>query len=209
MSPVRQKLCSGPCGRHYPVTYFWSDAGAPDGHMSRCPECEKEARRARREAREQGEAEGKPDRNGRKVHFSDEERQRRSELAKRLHSEGRLGGAVIGARGGRAVNRHRITDAVLEHFRQPDQQAIVIKALEGAFKGKSKHLRLAAFRELRMTEEKSLDRERADRGGAVDPASMTREELLEFAAQGIEAMIKRGEIPADFVLGEESVEEIE
>jgi len=177
--------------------------------MSRCPECEKAARQARREARERGEVEGKPDRNGRIMHFSEAERRRRSERAKQLHAEGRFGGALIGANGGRAVNRHRITDAVLDHFRQPDKQDLVIKALEGAFKGKNKHLRLTAFRELRMTEEKALERERADRGGAADPSSMTQDELREFVAQGIQAMIERGEIPADIVLGDDAVQEIE
>jgi len=177
--------------------------------MSRCPECEKLAREQRRKARDNGEVDGKPDRNGRVVHFSEEERKRRSALAKRLHAEGRFGGAVIGANGGRAVNRHRITDAVLEYFRQPDQQQLVIKAVESSLKGKNKHLRLAAFRELRMTEEKALERERAERGGAVDPSGMTLDELQEFVAQGIEAMIERGELSTDIVLGEDAVQEID
>lgn len=177
--------------------------------MSRCPECEKLARKQRREARENGEVEGKPDRNGRVTHFSEEERKRRSELAKRLHAEGRFGGAVIGARGGQAVNRHRITDAVLDHFRQPDQQALVIKALENSFKGKNKHLRLAAYRELRMTEEKALERERADRGGAVDPSGMTDDQLKELVMQAVETMIERGEVPVDIVLGDDAVQEID
>lgn len=180
--------------------------------MSRCPECEKQARKERAAARANGEVDGKPDRNGRVVHFSEEERRRRSELAKRLHAEGRFGGAVIGANGGRAIQRHRITDAVLEHFRQPEQQALVIKTLERAFKGKNKHLGLAAYRELRQTEEKAADRERADRGGAMDPASMPQAELEAFVAQlaalYMQEMIERGELP-DIELGEDAVQEID
>lgn len=176
--------------------------------MSRCPTCERNARRERAEEKAQAGDAGEPDRRGRLVRFSEEERRRRSELARRLHAEGRFGGAVIGARGGRAVSRHRITDAVLEHFRQPEKQEMVINALERAIKGKNKHLGLAAYRELRATEERALERERADRGGAVDPSAMTQEELVEFVSQGIEAMIERGEIPVDVVLGDDAVHEV-
>jgi hypothetical protein len=177
--------------------------------MSRCPECEKAARRASAEARANGQVEGKPDRNGRVVHFSEEERKRRSEVAKRLHAEGRFGGAVIGSNGGKAIKRHRITDAVLEHFRQPDQQQLVIKAIESNLKGKNKLARLSAVREIRTMEEKQDDRLRADRGGAVDPSGMTLEELQELVVQGLEGMIERGEIAADIVLGEDAVREVE
>jgi hypothetical protein len=208
--PVRIKRCSGPCGQSYPVTHYWSDAGAPDGRMSRCPECEKLARKQRREAKAAGELEpGKPDRNGRVVHFTEEERRRRSERAKQLHAQGRFGGAVIGARGGSAVKRHRITDAVLEHFRQPEKQELVTKAIESVLKGKNKPARMSAVRELRFMEAQQEERMRADRGGAVDPAGMTQEELEEFVMQGMAAMIERGEIPADVVLNPEDVVEAE
>lgn len=175
--------------------------------MSRCTICERNVRSARAEEKENGADPGQPDRNGRLVSFSEEERKRRSELAKRLHAEGRFGGSVVGARGGRAVNRHRITDAVLDHFRQPDKQDMVINALERALKGKNKHLGLAAYRELRTTEEKAIERERADRGGAVDPHAMTDDALEEFVAQGIEAIIARGELP-DIVLGDDAVQDV-
>lgn len=202
--PVRQKRCSGPCGNSYPFTTFWSDAGAPDGRMSRCPNCEKGARKAAREAKANGEIEGQTDRNGRAVHFSEEERQRRSELAKRLHAEGRFGGAVIGTRGGKAAKRHLITDAVLEYFRDPTKQELVIKAVESNLKGKNKLARLAAVREIRAMEEQQNERMRADRGGAMDPAGMTQEELEEFVVQGLTAMVERGEIPADIVVDGEA-----
>lgn len=179
--------------------------------MSRCPDCEKAARKARAEARANGELEGRPDRNGRVVHYSEEERLARSERARRLHAQGRFGGAVIGASGGRAMSRERrrITDAVLEHFRQPEKQELAIKALESALKGKSKNLRLSAYRELRQTEEKAIERERADRGGSIDPAGMEMEELEEFVIQGLTAMVERGEIAADVVLGPDDVREVE
>jgi len=192
--PVRHKICSGPCGDSYPITHYWSDAGAPDGRMSRCPKCEKEARAAAREAKAKGEVEGKPDRNGRVVAFSEEERKRRSELAKRLHAEGRFGGAVIGSNGGKAIRRHRLTDAVLEHFRQEDKQDLVIKAYESALKGKNKSLRLRAAESVTRIDEKVAERERADRGGAMDPAGMTADELEAFVVQGIAAKIESGEI---------------
>lgn len=176
--------------------------------MSRCPSCEKQARRERAEAKARGEVKGKPDRNGRVVAFSDEELQRRSELAKRMHAEGRFGGAVIGARGGNAVRRHRITDAVLDYFRQPDKQDLVINAYESALRGKNKHLRLRAAEAVSRIDEKVAERERADRGGAVDPAGMTQEELQEFVAQGLQAMIARGELPVDVELADDDVEEV-
>jgi hypothetical protein len=207
--PIRTKRCSGPCGQSYPITHFWSDAGAPDGRMSRCPACEKEARAAAREARERGEREGQPDRNGRVVAFSEEERKRRSELAKRLHAEGRFGGAVIRGTGSQSPRRHRIADAVLDNFRQPDEQKLVINAYRSALKGKNKALRVRAADAVLRIDAQVAERERADRGGAVDPASMTQEELQEFVAQGLEAMMARGEISlADVELGEDAVEDV-
>ena len=181
--------------------------------MSRCPRCEKNARAAAAEARASGELEGKPDRNGRVVHFSEEERARRSELAKKLHAEGRLGGAAIGARGGQAIKRHRITDAVLDYFRQEDKQALVVKAYESALKGKNRNLRVVAANALLTREEKQDERMARDRGGAADPAGMTEEQLKEFVAQGLEAMVSRGEISLDGLAGiidipDSSVEEI-
>lgn len=176
--------------------------------MSRCPSCEKEARATARAEREAGERNGQPDRNGRVVHFSEEERKRRSERAKKLHAEGRFGGAVVGRVGGQAARRHRIFDTVLEHFRQPAQVDLVIKAIESNLKGKNKVARLSAVRELRTAEEKQEERMRFDRGGAIDPAGMTQEELQEFVAQGLEAMIDRGEIPVDVVLGDEDVKDV-
>jgi hypothetical protein len=56
--------------------------------MSRCPECEKQARRQAAERRATGAVQPTETSNGRLVHFSDDERKRRSELAKRLHAEG-------------------------------------------------------------------------------------------------------------------------
>lgn len=176
--------------------------------MSRCPSCERKARDAARAAREAGERAGKPDRNGRLVHYSDEERKRRSELAKSLHAQGRLGGPAIGARGGKAVNRHRITDAVLDYFRQPDQQDLVINAVESNLRGKNRPARLAAVREIRAMEKDQDDRLRADRGGAADPSLLTEEQLLEFVSQGLESMIANGKLPADIELGDDSIQEL-
>jgi hypothetical protein len=176
--------------------------------MSRCPTCEKNTRRTRVEEKADGGALGEPDRNGRLVHYSEAERKRRSELAKQLHAQGRLGGAAIGAKGGRAVGRLRIFDSVLDHFRQPEKQALVIKGLESNLKGKSKPARLAAIRELRFIEQMQDERLARDRGGAVDPSEMTQEELQEFVAQGLQALIERGEFPADVELGEDAVRDL-
>lgn len=207
---MRLKLCSGPCGQHYPITHFWSDAGAADGRMSRCPTCEKNARRYNADARANGELDGAVQTtNGRVVHFSEAERARRSALAKKMHAEGRFGGAVIGARGGAAVKRHRIADAVVDHFRQDDMQALILRAFESNLKGKSKVARRQAANDVLRIEREQDDRLRNDRGGAVDPSSMPEDELLELVAQGLEAMITRGEIPVDFVLGDDAVQEIE
>lgn len=177
--------------------------------MSRCPTCEKNARTERAAAKARGETDGATvERGGRVVVYSEAERERRSQVAKRLHAEGRFGGAVIGRNGGRSVHRHRITDAVLDHFRQPDEQQLVIKAFEGALKGKSKSLRLRAANDILRNEAQQDERLARDRGGSVDPAAMTQEELQEFVAQGLEAMIARGEISADVVTNPDHVVDI-
>lgn len=176
--------------------------------MSRCPSCEREARHKAAEKKSKGELEGQPDRNGRVVAFSEEERQRRSELAKRLHAEGRFGGAVIGARGGSGISRHRISDAVLEHFRDPDKQDLVIKAYESALKGKNKHLRVRAADSIMKVDKETAERERADRGGVIDPSGMTTAELEAFVAQGLAAMIERGEVQADITLDDDAVQDV-
>lgn len=202
-------MCSGPCHQAYPITHFWSDAGSADGTMSRCPTCEKSARAQRAAAKASGAIEGGTvQSNGRVVHYSDEERKRRSEMAKKLHADGRLGGAANGSLGGKAIHRHRINDAVLEHFRQPEKQELVIKAYETSLKGKNKPLRLRAAESLLRNEAQQDERMARERGGAVDPAGMSQEELTEFVAQGIEAMLARGEIPADIVLNGDDVQEI-
>ena len=174
--------------------------------MSRCPSCEKEARVAAAERRSKGEVEGQPDRNGRVVAFSEEERKRRSELAKRLHAEGRFGGAVIGARGGMGVSRHRISDAVLEHFRQPENQELIVNAYRSALKGKNKHLRVRAADSLMKVDKDTAERERADRGGAIDPSGMTYEELKAFVAQGVQAMIEQS--PDVITLDDDDVQDL-
>jgi RNase P protein component len=201
------KPCSGSCGKSYPITQFWSDVGAPDGRMSRCPDCEKTARRERAEAKAKGEIEGVPDRNGRVVHFSEEERKRRSELAKRLHAEGRFGGAVIGANGGKAVRRHRITDAILEHFRQPDQQDLILRAYESNLRAKNKASRLRAAEALAKLENEAEKRMLAERT-SPDLEAMPDDELANFVQGALEQMIARGEIPADVELGPDDVREI-
>jgi hypothetical protein len=207
--PVRLKTCSGPCGQRYPITHFWSDAGAADGRMSRCPTCEKNARRTNAEARAAGELDGAVETvNGRVVHFSEEERKRRSELAKRLHAQGRFGGKIAGA-GGAAVKRHRIADAVVDHFRKPDMQELVLRAFESNLRGKNKTARRQAANDVLRIEREQDDRLRADRGGALDPSSLPDDELLELVAQGIEAMIAGGQVPADIVLDESNVQDVE
>lgn len=203
-------MCSGPCRQSYPIAHFWSDAGAPDGRMSRCPTCEKNARRYNADAKANGELDGAVQTtNGRVVHFSEAERKRRSELAKRLHAEGRFGGSVIGARGGAAIQRHRIADAVVDHFRQDDMQALVIRAFESNLKSKSKVARRQAANDVLRIERDQDDRLRADRGGVVDPSGMTQEELEAFVQQGLLAMMERGEIPVDIVLDDDAAQDVE
>jgi hypothetical protein len=167
--------------------------------MARCPVCETKARKKNAAERAAGEREGKPDRNGRIVHFSDEERQRRSELAKRLRAEGKFGGAAVGRLGGQSISRHRITDSVLENFRQPEKQDLVIKAIESALKSKSKALRLRAAESVMRTEAQQDERMSRDRGGAVDPSSLNDEQLLELVAQGVEALLASGDVPTGFI----------
>jgi hypothetical protein len=203
--PVAVKLCTGRCGEPKPIALFWLDANAPDGHMSRCIACEKEAREQAKEAKAAGERGEDP---GKRGYFSPEERERRSALARRMHAEGRFGGALIGRAGGSAPRRRRITDAVLEHFRQPDEQELIIQTIRKALKGKNRNLGSRVAFQLLATEEKVAERERADRGGVFDPDSKTDDELREFLEQAFATMIARGEMPVDLELSDDAVQDI-
>jgi hypothetical protein len=65
---------------------------------------------------------------------------------------------------------------------------------------------MAAADKVLRTEKEADERMARDRGGAVDPYSMTQEELAAFVEQGIEGMIARGEVPADIVIDGDAVE---
>lgn len=211
--PLHFKLCSVPeCAEKGSKlsSEFWADANQSDGRMATCIACTKRIRAERRAAKAQvkTKAKGVVESTSRSS-FSEEERQRRSERAKRLNEEGRFGGAVFGAKGARAPRRARLQDAVLEHFRSDQSRVeLVVHAYESNLRSRShsEQLRAAeALRRMEMDEDKRL---RDDRGGGKDPYEMTKAELEEFVAQGLKAMMERGELPIDLVLPESAVEEI-
>ena len=182
--PIKNRVCTGPCGRSLPQSEFWRDSKQRDGYMTRCKQCTQERREELAQRRAGGEV---------VPTISDELRQQRSERAKKLHAEGKFGGAEFGRLGG--LGRHRINDYVLDYFRE--RPHLVAQAIEKALRSKSHGYRLRAA-ELILKDERENERAQKDnRGGATDPAEMTQEQLEEFVMQGLRAQIERGELSAE------------
>jgi alkylated DNA nucleotide flippase Atl1 len=184
---LQKKRCVGPCGELKSVTHFWRDASQSDGRMARCKECvyaSREERRARREAGEE------------LPRFSLEERKRRSDQAKQMHAEGRIGGSGYGSLGGRAgrPRRPRITEGVLEHFREDHNFQLIIRAFESNLRSNNKRDRLSAAKEIVSMDQRSEEIAAKLRGHGKSPDEMSPEELHELLEQGIMALIESGDV---------------
>jgi hypothetical protein len=98
---------------------------------------------------------------------------------------------------------------VLDYFRQPDKQDLVIKAVESNLKGKNKMARLSR---------RARDPGDGEGPGRAHGARPRRrrgpqrhdvEELEEFVVQGLESMMASGEISfADVELGDDAVQDV-
>lgn len=180
--PVRLKKCSGPCAAEKPAGEFWADSKQTDGKMTRCIECVREARRDRSERRARGEV---------VPAVTEEERKRRSQLARRLHEQGRFGGPEFGAMGGRprkpSVNEH-----LIEHFRE--RSDLIVRAVESNLRSKNKAHRMRAAEFVSKLELEHDKAQREARGQGKTPEEMTKEELQEFVAAALTARIEAGEL---------------
>lgn len=197
--PIRTKNCGEPprgCGQPKLIDEFWKDPKEPDGHQRYCAECVKRVRRERADRRASGE-EIEP--------FSEERRKEMAENAKKLHAEGRLGGSTFGKLGGRP-RKPRIADAVLEHFRESGKLDLIIQAYESNLRSRNRGQRLKAAEALSAMEFAEDKRQREARGSGKSPEEMTPDELQEFVAQGLAAMIESGELP--MTLSEDAVREV-
>lgn len=184
--PIRLKACSAPpygCGESKILTSaFWRDETQPDGRMSRCIDCVQRSRKERQQRRAEGED----------VPVVSEELSRmRSDNAKRLHAEGRLGGSRFGKLGGRS-RKTRLDETVLEHFR--DRTELIVEAYESNLRSRDRTKRLRAANALMEIEREDDSRRRAARGSGKDPHDMDPEELEELIVQGLSAMIDSGEV---------------
>jgi len=122
--------------------------------------------------------------------LTDAERQRRSELAKRLHAEGKFGGSEFGKLGGRP-RRQRATELVAEEAR--DNAKLIVEAFKDAL-GKENHPNTrvraatewlsieAKEEELRMKEERQLE-------------GMHRDQLIAQVAEKLGVLIEAGVVP--------------
>lgn len=197
--PIRFKQCSGPCGRSKSHAEFWRDAKQPDGRMTRCIECVKAEREERRQRRAAGEV---------VPAVSEELRQVRSDRAKRLHEEGRLGGSAFGQLGGRP-RKARVADVLLEHAReQPD---LLTRALDANLRSKNKSQRMRALEFIAGLEQSDDKTRAALRGAGKLPEEMTMEELEELVTQALLAKTRAGEIDLTGVitLSDDAVREMD
>jgi hypothetical protein len=194
--PLRSKTCAGPCGQPKLLGEFWKDKQQPDGRMTRCIQCVKDSREEKRLRRDRGEVVPR---------YSEEEIERRRQNAQQLHAEGRLGGAKFG-RLGPLKRKARVTDAVLDHFRQAGETAKVISVYDRNLRSRNPAIRQKAADKILDLELKDEEVKAKLRGAGKGPEDMTPEELEEFLVQGLAAMIERGEAPID--LPEDAVSEV-
>ena len=196
--PVKTKVCNT-CDQRLSVSAFYKDSQKADGRKPKCKACFDKRTSEIAERRAAGEIVPR---------VSDEERQRRSEQALRMHAEGKLGGAAYGRLGGRPRNRDRINHSLLDHFREPDKQQLIIDAVESNLRSRSKADRMKAVSFLHQVEMDEDKRLRDDRGGMKNPEEMSEEELAALLEQGIQSMLERGELGNVITLAPEAVQDI-
>lgn len=160
--------------------------------MTTCVACTKEIRRTKAEKRAQGVLEGQPDKRGRVL--SDDERERRSSDLKRRHASGELDAVANGRKGGASNYRTRIVDHLLNRNREPDRLDLIDRAYERGLRSRNQGARQKAADALVAMEMAANKNAREDRGAGKSPDEMTPEELKEVVRQGIEGMLRRGEI---------------
>lgn len=179
--PLATKKCSGTCKQTKSRLEFYNDRSQADGKSRRCIACVKAARN-KSTSPIAGEA---------GLQISDEERQRRSELATRLHAEGKLGGSENGKKGGRPRAKS-ITEAVIEEFR--DDVEPVISALKVGLRSESDSTRVRAVQVLTNLEQQMEDRLLKARGGGKPLEEMSREELQATILEGVRRLQEQGRL---------------
>lgn len=132
--------------------------------------------------------------------ISDEERQRRRELAQRLHAEGRFGGPQPGSGRPRKPRASQIIAEEVAKKAEELKQGLFTLAEEG--RGELKLKAIVKLLEIEDKERQIADAERADF------ENMKRDELMEQVMALLERARGKGLVP-DLTLADEDVEEVE
>lgn len=124
-----------------------------------------------------------------KMQLSEEERQRRSELAKKLHAEKKFGGNQKGS--GRP-KKERAQEAVAEKVREEASE--IFRALKAALKSNSPSVRLKAA--LAMLEIETKEEEYKIKEEQRQFDNLSKERMLELIEERIKVLKEQGvEIP--------------
>jgi hypothetical protein len=134
------------------------------------------------------------------MQLSDEERERRSKLAKRLHSAGRFGGVQKGS--GRP-RKERAQEQVAERVREDADE--IYKALKASLKSSSPSIKLKAALAMLDIETKEEEFKIKEEQRQFD--NLSKDRMLEMIAERIAELKEQGmEIPGLDILEGQGVE---
>jgi hypothetical protein len=137
---------------------------------------------------------GKETKERKKMELSPEEKKRRSELAKKLHEEGKFGGPQKNA--GRP-KKDRAQEVVAEKIRDSGNE--IFNALKSALESDSPSVKLKAALAMLDVENSEVEHQRKE--AKEDFEDATKEELIQFIIPKLKEFVEAGLIPAGFVAG--------
>lgn len=126
-----------------------------------------------------------------KRYYSPEERRRRSEMAKKLHAEGKLGGKDIGRRGGLAPKKKRAGAYVREKAQKNPAQ--IWRALAAGLQSPDPETQRKAAMAILEVERKDEELSLAE---AVAYEKMRQDELIERVIGSLSKLGLAGKLPA-------------
>lgn len=129
--------------------------------------------------------------------LTEEERQRRSELAKKMHAEGKFGGAQPGS--GRPRKR-RATEVINEKI-EKDAELIYYR-LKESLDSDSEANKLKAIQIMLETAKTEMDYQQKEKRNLDD---LSEEDLIQLITAGVGKLNEGGDLPFDF---ESTAEEI-
>lgn len=134
--------------------------------------------------------------------ITDEERQRRSELAKQMHEQGKFGGKQPGA--GRPRKR-RVTEVLNEKIE--GDANLIYERLKESLDSESEVNKLKAIQIMLDTAKSEMDYQQKEKRNLED---MSEEDLIALIASGVGKLNEGGELPFDFdTTAEEIIEPAE